>query len=707
MIAAGRPPIENIAGHPQVAATATAGLELAQRLPFERNKIVPIDPRQSFVEGYQAFKRRDFLETIGRMQFVSSAMPALADYALFYLASAEHANGNLQGAADDFRRLTVSYPQSVYADPAGVEYARLELTLGHPDYALAAATTVADDTGDTALEQSARLLMAQALNSMGSWRAAYNQAQIVRQKFPNGAADAQARQLAYAILRTHPSASDAPPLEYHRTEAALLLREGQSAAALTQIRNALALEPSLPIRAELAWLSAEAQRANPDVEKAELRRYLELAPRGPQAGRALNRLAHVCWHEDDTAQARLYFARLVQQFPHDELAPAAIFESGRTYEDDGDLEAARTEFLKLIARYPGSESAQDAGFRAPFMLYMLKRYQAAAAEMGDARVRSRAASQRDMFAYWEARALEHSGQNAEAQQVLHTLALSTDSNYYPALAEMRLSAAPAVLAAATAPDLVAGPTPVVAGLVEFHLTRVAALRDLGLRELEAPELRAIEPHIDGNAELRTFVLAELQNCGAWYDAIEMATGMAAAGEVSAATAERIRYPRAFWDLVNSAAARNQLDPYLMTALIRQESWFNPAARSPADARGLMQLMPRTADRYAVSAGLGGASLDLYDPNVSVQIGAVYLRGLMGMFGDDKFKAVAAYNAGEQAVERWNASHPGDDDQWVENIGYRETRDYVKHVIGGMREYRLLYRSPSAASASTAAARSPG
>ena len=84
------------------------------------------------------------------------------------------------------------------------------------------------------------------------------------------------------------------------------------------------------------------------------------------------------------------------------------------------------------------------------------------------------------------------------------------------------------------------------------------------------------------------------------------------------------------------------------------------------------------------------ALDLYDPNVNVRIGTTYLRGLLEMFDYDPFKAVAAYNGGEHAVAAWNKKYPGDDDQWVENIEYRETRDYVKRVIGGLREYRMLY-----------------
>jgi soluble lytic murein transglycosylase len=78
-----------------------------------------------------------------------------------------------------------------------------------------------------------------------------------------------------------------------------------------------------------------------------------------------------------------------------------------------------------------------------------------------------------------------------------------------------------------------------------------------------------------------------------------------------------------------------------------------------------------------------------------------------MFGGDVFKAVAAYNAGEKAVSGWNAKYPGDDDQWVENIAYHETRDYVKKVIGGLREYRLIYQPHYAGSASGATLRSPG
>jgi soluble lytic murein transglycosylase len=676
-----------------------SGIELAQQLPFERNEVEAIDPKAAFVEGYQAYQHHDLIAALGRMRLAASRFPALVDYALFYLASAERDNGDKQGAADDFRRLTLSYPQSVWSDTADLEYARLELELAHPDYALAAATAVANTNSDPQLQQNARLTMAYALREMNSWREAYNQAQIIRQKFPTGAADGPARELAYAILQAHPVAINMAALEYHRTEAALLLREGQDQAAMAQVRQALALQPPRSIQAELAWFSAEASRGEPERMKIKLQLYLELAPYGWQAPSALNALAHLYWHENDTRAARLYFRRLQREFPHSELAPTALFEIGRTYEEDGDLQSARSAYLQLIRRYPATEAAADARFRAPFMLYMLRQYKQAATEFGASRMRALTSAARDMFGYWQARALENDGEKIESRRLFETVALSTSSNYYPALAATRTNQT-AVLPAAFAADLTAAVMPGADGPVEFHLTRVAALREVGLRQLEPPELRAIKSQAGGNIGLQRFVLGEFQGAGAWFDAIQMAMDTEARGELDAATAERIRYPRGFWDLVAGAADRNQLDPYLVAALIRQESLFNPQARSISDARGLMQLLPSTAKRYSVAAGVITPAPDLYDPGTSIQLGTTYLHELMSMFGNDIFKAVAAYNGGERSVAQWKVRYPGDDDQWVENIGFHETRDYVKKVIGGMREYHLLYGSASAASTST-------
>ena len=143
--------------------------------------------------------------------------------------------------------------------------------------------------------------------------------------------------------------------------------------------------------------------------------------------------------------------------------------------------------------------------------------------------------------------------------------------------------------------------------------------------------------------------------------------------------------------MSRAAQTEGIDPLIAIALMRQESLFDPAARSPADARGLMQLLPSTAERVARGRGEPSPVDHLYDPDVNVALGVAHLADLMRAYGGDPLKAAAAYNGGEEAVARWQQRYgtlPAD--EFVENITYRETRDYVKKVMGNYRRYQQLY-----------------
>jgi soluble lytic murein transglycosylase len=656
--------------------------------------VVAINPEQAFVEGYEAYRAHDLMKTIERMTLAADKYPALADYALFYLGSAQRDSGDNQSAAATFRRLSYGYPQSVFADEASLQYAEIEFKLGQPGYAQAAAAALIARNPAADIDQRARLVEARAMLARGDVQGAYGRLQALREKYPQESADGEARTLAYSIVAAHPDLIDTHSLGYHRREAALLLHEGESAMALSQIYAALALDPPPSVHAEMLWLRARALRAYPDREALALNAYLKYAPHGEKAADALYRLGHLQWRTDDTKAARATFARLVEGFPASDLAPAAMLDIGRAYEDDTQWDPARAEYLRLVRSYPHSTQAADGRFRAPFALYMTGRFGTAAGEFASMKPLAASPSERDGLSYWHARALERGGQSAAATAIYQALAQSTASNYYPELAARRIAAPPAQLAGAGAPEPAYSAVPSVAAgsLTAFHLSRVATLKALGLTDLEPRELRALADEGPADPRVRDFVLAELQRTGSWYEAIEVTVRLEKYGSLDPSTTERLRYPRAYWDLIAAAASRDALDPYLVLALTRQESLFNPQARSVSDARGLMQLMPATADRVGPSAGVVQASLNLYDPSLSVRVGTVYLKNLFDMFGGDPFKAVAAYNAGEHAVQQWNAKYPGDDDQWVENIGFRETREYVKRVIGGLREYRMLYPS---------------
>jgi soluble lytic murein transglycosylase len=153
------------------------------------------------------------------------------------------------------------------------------------------------------------------------------------------------------------------------------------------------------------------------------------------------------------------------------------------------------------------------------------------------------------------------------------------------------------------------------------------------------------------------------------------------------------YPRAFWPWVDQYVKETSLDPYLVTALIREESAFAPTAVSRAGARGLMQLMPRTAARVAQEIALPDP-VDLDAPGPNIALGTRYLAGLHEQFGGDLILTLAAYNAGPHAVQRWLTDGSTQDPEiFVEQIPYRETREYVKRVLGSYDRYRSLYAQP--------------
>lgn len=145
---------------------------------------------------------------------------------------------------------------------------------------------------------------------------------------------------------------------------------------------------------------------------------------------------------------------------------------------------------------------------------------------------------------------------------------------------------------------------------------------------------------------------------------------------------RLRFPLHHDATIRREAARNQLDPAWVAAEIRAESVFDPNARSSADARGLMQVVPATGAAIAAKIGLPWRGADtLYDADTNIAIGTAYLRQLMDRYGGKPYQVIAGYNAGPTPLNRWVSQRPAmDPDFWIETISYRETREYVARVL---------------------------
>jgi soluble lytic murein transglycosylase len=135
----------------------------------------------------------------------------------------------------------------------------------------------------------------------------------------------------------------------------------------------------------------------------------------------------------------------------------------------------------------------------------------------------------------------------------------------------------------------------------------------------------------------------------------------------------------------------KIEPQLVYAVMREESGYRPEVVSVSGARGLLQLMPETAERVARDAQVGGFSVeDLFLPRVNIQLGSDYLTSLLRRFDGRASAAIGSYNAGPRVVAQWIADGPTEDDAWVEEIPYDQTRSYVKRVLRSLHAYRVLY-----------------
>jgi soluble lytic murein transglycosylase len=154
------------------------------------------------------------------------------------------------------------------------------------------------------------------------------------------------------------------------------------------------------------------------------------------------------------------------------------------------------------------------------------------------------------------------------------------------------------------------------------------------------------------------------------------------------------FPMPYRETILKNAKENELDPYLVAGLIRQESEFNPEAVSRARALGLTQLMPATGGMMARRAGIAGfQSRMLFDPQISLKLGTSYLRSQLDLWNGSLEQTLAAYNAGPGRVKQWTSGETfREPAEFVESIPFNETREYVQSVMRNAAVYRQLYTS---------------
>jgi len=269
--------------------------------------------------------------------------------------------------------------------------------------------------------------------------------------------------------------------------------------------------------------------------------------------------------------------------------------------------------------------------------------------------------------YWHARAMAATAGEDAAAPLFAELAELRD--YYGYLSADRLHRGYRLNARAAPDDLATQRA--LAG--EPAVIRAHELFDCDLSDDAASEWNSVMTDAGNALKLQA---ARLAARWGWYS--QSIATLAQSGEFDDLS---LRYPRPYADSVVQAGKLTQLSGDWILAVMRQESLFRRDAVSRADARGVMQILPATASALARRWHMTPPGREaLFDPSIAVPLGAAYLRELLDKYGGSLPLALAAYNAGPAAVERWLPSRSVEAAVWIENIPYNETRGYVQHIV---------------------------
>jgi len=646
--------------------------------------------RESFRLGYHFLQEKNYAAARLFFSRTVETYPPLADYSLYFLGVLSREEGRNDEAQTFFTRLLVEHPQSIWASQAALELATLALS--QKNWGEASQYAQQARTGykmRPSTRQRAALLLAQAREGQGDVASAYNQYQEVRRSAPSSPAGKIAKEQVERLRATAPDRFALRTDEEYLSEIRLRSQEGDSAGVEVLSAQLSTQFPNSPLQPEALSLLAITYKKQGRVDDA-IRTQQEIADRYPSsnaASTALFRGATLLWNADRNDEALVVFERITQQYPRHSKAAEAWYSIGRIYQERKDEAHATAAFERLATLFPGTQLAREGRWRQAWMAYRRQDFSLAEARFSAlARSAGNTAEGESAF-YWHARTLEQQAQLDQAAQQYRQILQRSPESYYAFWAEKRLGVSPSPLLISSEEIPVSPPS--MSPIAEGHYRRSLELRAIGLSGFARQELDIVREQTSHNDDSALFFLSEYSHVEGHHAALRLAQSLGREG----GNWSRYLFPQAYWETVSAQAEGKRLDPYLVLAVMRQESVFDPDAVSPAQACGLMQLLPTTAAR--VTGVSPGTSLPLTEPQFNIETGTIYLRQLLDRYHDNFILSVAAYNSGENAVDRWLKRYPGlAQDEFVEHISYRETRNYVKQVLRNYRTYLRLYAAGS-------------
>ncbi len=619
---------------------------------------------------------------------------SIADHARFLLADALARVGDLDAARAMAVTVADRHPDSRLAPAALVLAATLASRGGDDTEAQANLKRLISAYPDAAEVPQALYLLGMTGEARGHFETAalvYRQLRVLAPAtgWAEGASD-RLEALAAAGVRV-PELSSSERLK----RAERLLRDGVAKIASDEAERIAreAREADVVVRALRVVADASAKLGRYAVAAKALELASSRVPADQRTGLQLEegRL----WRRAGQRERALTLFAGVEASGAEAEAAEATFLRARTLDELDRIAPAETAYKTVAARYPAREVAGASLWRLGWLEYLRGDLRAAVKTWQRILQVPGGRAWRLPALYWGGRATEQTAGAGAAAALYQRVLDEAPRSYYGVLAARRVIGAvdsapePTIRLPADPRDAL-GDDP---GFARADLLRRIGLVEFAVLELDDVVRRSVGDPVRLYGLSRVFVENERYH---------LALRILRPNFRGPAESGHATLPRAFWEMlypfgwreeINEIAAQTGLEAFFVAAVVREESSYHPRAVSRAGARGLMQLMPGTAQPMAEHRGLAFGNGDLLDdPRTNLQLGATFLASLMREWGDPRL-ALAAYNAGpSRARQWWQSRRTNDLEAWVEQIPFDETRLYVKRVILSWEEYRRIYSS---------------
>jgi len=646
----------------------------------------------------------------------------LGHYAEYYQGLAELRLGRAADARRTFQALAARHPVGYLVEAAALREAECDESLSDPGAAMDVYERLAKSK--TTAPDEVLMRLGRAARAAGNTEKATEAFSRVFYEFPfSELAPLASDELEHLPIGPIAAGTNRYKLELGRAERLFgAKRYTQARTAFEGLRQAAQGDDRELVQLRLAECDYFLRR--PRNARDGVRPYIDAASR---QGEALFFYAIAVRELGDQDEYLRVVRRLVNDFPAQSWAEEALNNLATLHIRQSDDESAEQTFREMYEKFPTGHYAERAAWKIGWWAYKNGRYADTVRAFESAAAQFLRSDYRPSWLYWSARAHEGLKETAIAEARYTLVATDYLNTYYGRLAVKRLdgrvpeqrlvsnvrSEPQSAVSGAASPD---DEAPALSPLPPNE-SLVRTLLELELYDQALDELHyAQKTWGDSPAIQATFgwIYHERGDLRAGINAMKRAYPqyMAAGGEQLPPELLKVLFPVNYWPMIRRYAAEHQLDPYMIAALIAQESTFTADVKSAANAYGLMQLLPSTGRQYAKTLHLTKRfSLSmLTTAETNVKMGTAYFADLVRQFGGAHY-ALATYNAGPNRVARWISERPGiERDEFIDDIPFPETQNYVKKVLGTADDYRRLYGSdavtPDARDASATATLQP-